>query len=306
MLTYLVRRLVEMVPTLFGVSLAVFMIVRLVPGDPARLVAGLEANETDIANIRRQLGLTDPLPVQYARFLGAVLSGDLGRSLKNRQPVAVLLAERVPYTVQLALASLGVALVVGLGAGTLAAMRRGTLMDTASMLLALLGVSVPSFWLGLILIFTFAVSLGWLPTSGAGSLRHLVMPALTLGTGSAAIIARMTRAGLLEALGQDYIRTAKAKGFDRRVDLLRHALRNAMIPTTTVVGLQLGALLAGSVVTETVFAWPGLGRTLVDSVALRDYPVIQATVLLFAVIFMLTNLLMDLCYALLDPRIRYD
>lgn len=306
MASYILRRLVEMVPTLLGVSIAVFMILRLVPGDPARLASGLEANEDTIAALRQQLGLNDPIHVQYGHFIAGLATGDLGRSIKNRQPVTEVLASRVPATLELAAASLLVALVIGLGAGILAALRRGSAVDTGSMVLALLGVSMPSFWLGLMLIFLFAVTLRWLPTSGSGGLQHLVMPAITLGTGSAAIIARMSRAGLIEALSQDYVRTARAKGLAQRIVVARHALRNAMIPTVTVIGLQCGTLLAGSVVTETVFAWPGIGRLLVDSVALRDYPVIQAIVLLFALIFMVTNLLVDVSYALLDPRIRYQ
>lgn len=295
-----------MAPTLFGVSIVVFMIVRMVPGDPARLIAGVEASEADVTNIRRQLGLTDSLPQQYARFLSGVMTGDFGRSLKNHQPVLAIIAQQLPYTVQLAAASLVVTLSMGLTAGVLAAVKRGTVLDSGSMVLALLGVSMPSFWLGLMMIFLFAVTLRWLPTSGAGSLRHLIMPAITLGIGSVGIVARMTRASLLEVLGQDFVRTAVAKGLHRRAVVMKHALRNAMIPTATVVGVQIGTLLAGSVVTETVFAWPGAGRLLVDSVAFRDYPLIQATILLFALVFMLANLLVDVSYAVLDPRIRYD
>ena len=304
--TYMVRRLAEIVPTLIGVSIVVFMIVRMVPGDPARLVAGVEASEADVMNIRRQLGLTDSLPQQYVRFLHGALTGDFGRSLKNRQPILAIIAQQSPYTMQLAAASLLVALIIGLSTGVVAAIKRGTVFDTGSMVFALLGVSLPSFWLGLMMIFLFAVTLRWLPTSGAGTFLHLIMPAITLGTGSAGIIARMTRASLLEVLGQDFVRTAVAKGLRRRAVIVKHALRNAMIPTITVVGVQFGTLLAGSVVTETVFAWPGAGRMLVDSVAFRDYPLIQATILLFALIFMLTNLLVDVSYAFLDPRLRYD
>ncbi len=306
MASYILRRLVEMVPTLLGVSIAVFLILRLVPGDPARLASGLEANEETILALRQQLGLNDPIHIQYERFITGLATGNLGRSIKNRQPVTEVLASRVPATLELAAASLLVAVVIGLSAGIVAALRRGSAIDTGSMLLALVGVSMPSFWLGLMLIFFFAVTLRWLPTSGSGGLQHLLMPAITLGTGSAAIIARMSRAGLIEALSHDYIRTARAKGLSQRIVVVRHALRNAMIPTVTVIGLQCGTLLAGSVVTETVFAWPGIGRLLVDSVALRDYPVIQAIVLLFALIFMVTNLLVDVSYALLDPRIRYQ
>lgn len=306
MVSYIARRIVDMLPTLLGVSVVVFMIVRMVPGDPARIVAGTEATETDVMNIRQQLGLTDTLPRQYARFMRGALAGDFGRSLKNRRPVGIIIAERLPYTVELAAASLVVTVVAGLGFGVLAAVRRGTAVDAGSMILALLGVSMPSFWLGLLMIFLFSVTLRWLPTSGAGTLRHLLLPALTLGAGSVGIVARMTRASLLEVLGQDFVRTAVAKGLRRRAVVMKHALRNAMIPTVTVVGVQTGTLLAGSVVTETVFGWPGAGRMLVDSVAFRDYPLIQATILLFAVVFMGANLLVDVTYAVLDPRIRYD
>ncbi len=304
--SYLLRRGMDLVLTLFGVSIVIFMIIRLVPGDPARLIVGTEATEADVRNIRGQLGLNAPLPVQYLRYLDALAKGDLGRSLRNRQPVTALLRTRLPNTLTLAGASLAVTLVIGVGTGMLAAIRRGTAFDTASMVFALIGVSMPGFWLGLMLIFLFAVRLGWLPTSGAGGIKHLILPAVTLGVGNAAIIARLTRANLLEVLHQEYVRTARAKGLRPRGVLVGHAMRNAIIPTLTVVGLQWGTLLAGSVVIETVFAWPGVGRLLVDSVAVRDYPVIQACVLLFALVFMVTNLLVDVAYALLDPRIRYD
>lgn len=306
MASYLLRRGMDLVLTLLGVSIVIFMIIHLVPGDPARLIVGTEATEADVRNIRRQLGLNAPLPVQYLRYLDALAKGDLGRSLRNRQPVTALLRARLPNTLTLAGASLAVTLVIGVGIGMLAAIRRGTAFDTASMVFALIGVSMPGFWLGLMLIFLFAVRLGWLPTSGAGGIKHLILPAVTLGVGNAAIIARLTRANLLEVLHQEYVRTARAKGLRPRSVLIGHAMRNAIIPTLTVLGLQWGTLLAGSVVIETVFAWPGVGRLLVDSVAVRDYPVIQACVLLFALVFMLTNLLVDVAYALLDPRIRYD
>jgi len=291
--SYLLRRGMDLVLTLFGVSIVIFMIIRLVPGDPARLIVGTEATEADVRNIRGQLGLNAPLPVQYLRYLDALAKGDLGRSLRNRQPVTALLRTRLPNTLTLAGASLAVTLVIGVGTGMLAAIRRGTAFDTASMVFALIGVSMPGFWLGLMLIFLFGI-------------KHLILPAVTLGVGNAAIIARLTRANLLEVLHQEYVRTARAKGLRPRGVLVGHAMRNAIIPTLTVVGLQWGTLLAGSVVIETVFAWPGVGRLLVDSVAVRDYPVIQACVLLFALVFMVTNLLVDVAYALLDPRIRYD
>jgi peptide/nickel transport system permease protein len=296
--------MLDLLIALLGVSLIIFMSVRMVPGDPARLIAGTEASESDIAAVRERLGLTDSLPVQYARYMRGLLTADMGRSLRNNQPVTEILAARLGPTLQLAAASLVVAVVIGLLSGVIAAVRRGTLIDIGSMVLALLGASMPSFWLGLLLILLFSVTLRWFPTGGDESLRHLVLPAITLGAGNAAIIARLVRANLLEVLQQDFIRTAKAKGLPPSRVLVWHALRNAMIPTVTILGLQWGTLLAGSVVTETVFAWPGLGRLLIDSVTVRDYPVIQGAVLVFALVFMVTNLLVDVAYAVLDPRIR--
>lgn len=296
--------MLDLLIALLGVSLIIFMSVRMVPGDPARLIAGTEASESDIAAVRERLGLTDSLPVQYARYMRGLITADMGRSLRNNQPVTEILAARLGPTLQLAAASLVVAVVIGLLSGVIAAVRRGTLIDIGSMVLALLGASMPSFWLGLLLILLFSVTLRWFPTGGDESLRHLVLPAITLGAGNAAIIARLVRANLLEVLQQDFIRTAKAKGLPPSRVLVWHALRNAMIPTVTILGLQWGTLLAGSVVTETVFAWPGLGRLLIDSVTVRDYPVIQGAVLVFALVFMVTNLLVDVAYAVLDPRIR--
>lgn len=301
---FLSRRLFDLVIALLGVSLIVFMSVRLVPGDPARLVAGTEASESDIAVIREQLGLNDSLVTQYGRYMKELATGDLGQSLRNNQPVTDLLASRASATLELAAASLGVALVIGMISGILAALKRGTAIDLGSMAFALLGASMPSFWLGLLLIFLFSVNLGWLPTGGAGGIDHLILPAITLGTANAAIIARLVRANLLEVLQQDYVQTARAKGLAPRSVLFGHALRNAMIPTVTILGLQWGTLLAGSVVTETVFAWPGLGRLLIDAVSVRDYPVIQGAVMVFALVFMVTNLMVDISYALLNPRIR--
>ncbi|CAN5671213.1 ABC transporter permease [soil metagenome] len=301
---FLSRRLIDLVIALLGVSLIVFMSVRLVPGDPARLVAGTEASESDIAAVRERLGLTDSLVEQYGRYMEGLVTGDMGQSLRNNQPVTDLLLSRASATMRLALASLVVALVIGMSSGILAALRRGSLIDLGSMAFALLGASMPSFWLGLLLILLFSVNLGWLPTGNDGGIDHLILPAITLGTANAAIIARLVRANLLEVLQQDYVQTARAKGLTPKTVLFGHALRNAMIPTVTILGLQWGTLLAGSVVTETVFAWPGLGRLLIDAVAVRDYPVIQGCVMVFALVFMVTNLMVDISYALLNPRIR--
>ena len=306
MLWYAVRRLVHLIPTLFGVSLVVFSVLRLTPGDPARLLVPTDATETDVQRVRKELGLTDPLYVQYGRFLRDSLQGDFGRSFRTKRPVAQEIKSRLPATLQLAVASVAISITLGLAAGIVSSIKQYSLLDHATMIGALLGVSLPSFWLGLMLMWAFSVKLGWFPTTGYGSVRHLVLPAITLGAGSTAIIARMMRSSLLEVMRQDYIRTAYAKGLNARRVILGHALKNGLIPTITVVGLQFGGLLAGAVVVETVFAWPGIGRLLVDSVANRDYTVVQATVLLFALIFMLVNLLVDISYAFVDPRIRYQ
>jgi peptide/nickel transport system permease protein len=302
---YLVARSVLAVPVLLGVSVMVFALIRLIPGDPAQLMAGQAATEDVVREIRRSLGLDRPLVVQYGYFLRNAVRGDLGRSLFNGAPVRDELAQRFPRTVRLAAASMLVALLIGIPAGILSATRHLSWVDSLVMVAALAGVSVPVFWLGLNLILIFAVRLAWLPAFGYETWRHLILPSVTLGTASAAIIARMTRSSMLEVLRQDYVRTARAKGVAERVVVSRHALRNALIPVATVVGLQLGTLVSGAVLTENVFAWPGVGRLLVDAVLARDYPVVQGAVLLIATTFVVLNLLVDVLYALLDPRIRY-
>lgn len=304
MLAYVARRLVALIPVLFGVSLIVFGILQFVPGDPARQMAGIDASEEDVETIRRHLGLDRPLYVQYATFVGNALKGDFGRSIRSREAVTTELRLRLPNTIQLAVTSMFIATVFGVGLGIIAATRPYSVWDNLSMLLAISGVSMPVFWLGIMLILVFSVTLRWLPTSGHGSLSHLILPSLTLAATSAAIIARQTRSDLIEVLQQDYIRTARAKGLRERAMIFRHALPNAMIPTVTVVGLQFGYLLGGAVITESVFAWPGVGRLLVDGIKYRDFPVVQATILVLAVIFVFVNLLVDLLYVALDPRIR--
>ncbi len=303
---YILKRVVLALPVLLGVSVVVFVAIRLIPGDPAQLMAGQAATQEVVQQIRQSLGLDQPLPVQYLYFLRNVVRGDLGRSLFNGAPVAEELAQRFPRTVRLALASMAVASLIGIPAGILAATRRSTWVDTAVMLVALAGVSVPVFWLGLNLILLFSVRLQWLPSFGYETWRHLVLPSLTLGAASTAIVARMTRSAMLEVLGQDYVRTARAKGLAERVVVNRHALRNALIPVVTVLGLQLGTLLSGAVLTETVFAWPGIGRLLVEAVLARDYPIIQGATLLIAATFVVLNVAVDVLYGLLDPRIRYE
>jgi peptide/nickel transport system permease protein len=306
MLGYIIKRLFLIVPTLIGVTFLVFLSVRLIPGDPATALAGELATPQLVETIRRQYGLDRPLLVQYGIFLGNLAQGDLGQSTRTRRPVTSELEARVGNTIQLALASLAVAALIGVTAGVLSATRRNTWLDHASMLIALFGVSMPVFWLGLMLMLIFAVRLGWFPAVGTGTWRHLVLPALALGAGSAAIIARMTRATMLDVMSKNYVLAARAKGVPERVLVVKHALRNALIPVVTIMGLQFGTLLGGAVITETVFGWPGIGRFLVDSILVRDYPSVQGTVLLIAVGFVLVNLLVDLMYGFLDPRIRYD
>ncbi len=306
MWSYVAKRLALALPVLLGVSVVVFAAIRLIPGDPAQIMAGQAATQQVVAEIRRSLGLDRPLPVQYLYFLRNAVRGDLGRSLFNGAPVVEELAQRFPRTVRLAVASILVASVIGIPAGILAATRRQSWVDTLVMAVALVGVSMPVFWLGLNLILVFSVRLGWLPAFGYETWRHLVLPAVTLGAASSAILARMTRSAMLEVLGQDYVRTARAKGLAERVVVNRHALRNALIPVVTVLGLQLGTLLSGAVLTETVFAWPGIGRLLVDAVLARDYPVIQGAILLIATTFVLLNVAVDVLYGFLDPRIRYE
>ncbi len=306
MTTYIVRRLLTVIPTLLGVLLAVFLMVRLAPGDPAQLLAGEFATPETLADIRQRFGLDQPWHVQLGLYAVNVLRGDLGQSVRTRKPVTYELSQYFPNTLRLTLGAMLVALLIGIPAGIIAAIRPGTIFDLLAMLGALIGVSMPVFWFGLMAILIFSVQLGWFPVAGTGTLWHLVLPAITLGTGTAAILARMTRSAMLEVLSQDYIRTARAKGLAGRVVVFKHALRNALIPVVTITGLQFGGLLEGAVITETVFAWPGIGQLLVGSILARDYPVVQGAVLLIAVAFILINLVVDLLYGAIDPRIRYD
>ncbi|AFV75572.1 ABC-type dipeptide/oligopeptide/nickel transport system, permease component [Thermus oshimai JL-2] len=306
MSAYILRRLLIALPTLFGVVVLVFLMVRLAPGDPAVLLAGEFATPETLEAIRARYGLDRSLPEQFLIYLGALLRGDLGESARSRRPVLEELATYFPNTLELAAAAILVALLLGVPLGVLAALRPGSGLDLGVMVLALLGVSMPVFWFGLLAILIFSVGLGWFPVAGKGTLAHLVLPAVTLGVNATALLARMTRGTLLEVLSQDYIRTARAKGLAERVVIFKHALRNALIPVVTVAGLEFGSLLSGAVITETIFAWPGLGQLLVGSILARDYPVVQGAVLLVAVSFVLVNLLVDLLYAWIDPRVRYD
>lgn len=302
---YIVRRLLLAIPVLIGVSILVFSIVRFIPGDPARIVAGVHASQEYVERVRAEMLLDEPLHLQYFVYMGNLLQGDMGRSAFTRRPVTVELFERFPNTLLLTIAAMGIATVFGLGAGIISATKRYSIFDNFTMLLALVGIAIPVFWFGLMMQLLFSVYLGWLPSSGMETWRNLLMPALTLGLAATALIARITRSSMLDVLGQDYINTARAKGLVERVVTYKHALKNALIPVVTVMGLQFGSLLGGAVLTETVFSWPGIGRLLVDSILTRDYPVVQGAVLMLALLFVLINLFVDIIYALLDPRITY-
>ena len=282
----------------------VFAIVRLIPGDPARLLAGDFATEQIVSELRAKWRLDDPLPVQYAAYVGGLVRGDFGRSITTSTPILPELTERFLRTLELAVAGILVATVVGGVAGIVSAVRRSSLTDYLATALALAGISTPIFWSGLLLILLFSVRLEWLPAGGTGTLRHLVLPALSLGLFGAGVLARQTRSGMLEVLGQDFVRTARAKGLPERIVVVKHALKNALIPVVTVLGDQFGRLLGGAILTETVFAWPGMGRYLIESISQRDYPAVQGAILVFAAAVVIINLVVDLSYGMLDPRMR--
>jgi peptide/nickel transport system permease protein len=312
MTDFLVRRALISALTLLLISLIVFAGVRMIPGDPARVLAGTDADAAGLQEIRDKYGLDDPVPVQYLRWLALALRGDLGESIRTRQPVAATVAIKLPVTIELACLSLLVALALALPAGIVAAVRRNTVWDVAASAVSLCGVSIPNFWLGIMLILLVSVRLGWLPASGfiplgedpLGNLRRMVMPAFVLGSGLAAVLMRQTRNAMIEVLSQDYIRTARAKGLAQPAVVVRHALRNGLIPVVTILGLQMGALMGGAVVTEQIFVLPGFGRLIVEAVFTRDYPLVQGVVLITASSYVLINLLVDVSYTILNPRIR--
>ena len=305
MFRYVVAKLVLTIPLLLGVTFALFVIGQLTPGDPVLIMLGERALPEEAARLRESLGLDQPWYVQYAQFIGNLLRGDLGISYRSKLPVTQEVVSRLPATAELAAAALVFAVVLGLSMGILSAVKRNTIVDRLAIVLAMLGASMPVFWSGLLLIVLFAVNLGWLPASGRGTPAHLIMPAIALGASGAALIARITRSSMLESLSQDYVRTARAKGLGERVVVLRHALKNALIPVVTVVGLQIGALLGGAVLTETVFNIPGIGRLAYDSIRAEDITTIQGTVLFAAFVIVVLNLLVDIAYSFLDPRVRY-
>ncbi|MBC9784833.1 ABC transporter permease [Heliobacterium chlorum] len=334
MAKYIVRRILLLFPVLFGVSLATFMVMHLFTTDPAEIILGQHATTERVAALREELGLNKPIYVQYADYLSDAVRGDFGKSVITKTSISDELMKRFPATLELALAAIFIASVAGITAGVISAVKQNSIFDYGSMVAALMGVSMPIFWLGLMMIIVFSVTLGWLPSSGrisigmtpehltglylldslitgdmeafSDALKHLILPAVALGSYSTAIIARMTRATMLETIRQDYIRTARAKGLSEKVVIIKHALRNALIPIVTVIGLQMGSLLGGAVLTETVFSWPGIGSYVVEGIMASDYPRVQGAVLLIGTIFVLVNLVVDILYSVLDPRIQHS
>ena len=295
-----------MIPIVLGVTIVVFSILHLAPGCPTTLMLGDHASPEAIEELRNRLGLDDPIPVQYFRWLSGVVRGDFGRSIHTRQLVGEMILQRLPATIELALTAMILSLLIAIPVGIISAVKQYSIFDHAGMVGALLGVSMPVFWQGLMMILIFSFLLGWFPISGRGGLEHLILPAITLGTSQAALVARLTRSSMLEVIRQDYVTTARSKGLVERIVIIKHALKNALIPVVTIVALQLPVLFGGAVITETVFAWPGMGRLIVTSIFTRDFPVVQAAVLIMAMIVILCNLLADILYIVLDPRIRYD
>ena len=315
MLRYILFRLLLLIPLLFGVSLVTFLLVNIAPGDPISTRFGLDprgADKETVDRLREELGLNDPLPVQYLNYVGGLLQGDMGTSITTRTPVSEEIRARLPATLELAVAGMALVLLVSIPLGILSAVHRGSIVDMFSTGVALLGVSIPSFWLGIMLMLLFSLQLGWLPSSGrgdgtfSGELKSLILPAVTLAFGLLGLATRIMRSSMLEVLGRDYVRTARAKGASSRRVVLKHGLRNAFIPLLTILGIQFAGLLGGTVIIETIFAWPGIGRLAVNAIFRRDYPVIMGTVLVFSVTFLIVNLLIDILYTLIDPRIRYD
>jgi peptide/nickel transport system permease protein len=302
---YLIRRLLHSGLTLIGVSILVFVILRVVPGNPARMLLPEGAPQSAVDELDRQLGLHQPLLEQYLIFLRSVCRGDFGQSFQYRAPAALVVWERIPATIDLTAVAIVLIVWVGVPIGILAAVRRRTVYDYAGMTFAVLGQSLPNFWLGIMLILLFGVTIRWLPTSGFEGWRYLILPSVTLAAYPTAFVARLTRSGMLEVLNQDFVRTARSKGLAGATVVVRHALKNAIIPVLTIIGLQIGVLLSGAVITESVFAWPGIGKLIVDAIFFRDFPVVQTVLILSAATFVLVNFVVDLLYAVLDPRIRF-
>lgn len=305
MVRFLVRRLVLTVPVLVGVATLVFGLIHLVPGDPAAAMLGESASPADLAGLRATLGLDRPLLDQYRHYMAGLIVGDLGTSFRYNTPVAGEIAQRMGATAQLALVAMAVAVLIAIPLGVVAALHRGRPLDHAAMAVSLAGVAMPNFWLGPVLALVFSIGLGWLPVSGTGTWRHMVLPAVTLGASLAAITARMTRAALIQELAELYVLAARARGLSATRAVVHHALRNSLIPVVTILGLQLGSVLTGAIITETIFSWPGVGRLLIQAINFRDYPLVQGCILLIAVTYVAMNIVVDGLYAWLDPRIRY-
>ena len=301
--SYILKRLFHSIFVLIGISVVVFIILHLT-GDPAALLMPMDATPEQVAQFRKEMGFTDPLLVQYWRFFKGTLRLDFGLSFRHSQPALDLVLERMPATIQLTITAMIIAMIIAVPVGIISAIRRNSILDHIGMTGALLGQSTPVFWLGIMLILVFSVTFQWFPSSGRGTLEHLILPAVTLGMFSMARTARMMRSSMLEVLGQEYMKTARAKGLSPRMVILKHALKNALIPVVTIVGMELGTLLGGAVITETIFAWPGVGRLAVQAIYNRDYPVVQAAVFLLASIFVLVNLVVDILYTYLDPRVK--
>lgn len=298
------RRLVLLVPTILGVVTLIFFLIHFIPGDPVELMLGETASRADLQRLRADLGLDRPVSEQFGRFLSGLLQGDLGDSFFYRRPVAEVILEKLPATLELAASAMVLAVLLALPLGIAAAVRKDSLTDRSAMLASLIGISMPNFWLGPLLIILFSIKLGWLPVSGREGVASIILPALTLGTSLAALLSRMTRSAMLDVLGEDYLRTARAKGLSERVVIVKHALRNALLPVLTIVGLQFGALLSGAVITENVFAWPGLGTLLIQAINTRDYPLVQGCVLVISLGYVAANFLTDLLYSFSDPRVK--
>lgn len=305
MARFIARRLLILIPTVLGVATLVFFFLHMIPGDPVEVMLGETAQAADLEQLRQDLGLDEPVLVQYARFLGGMFTGDLGASFFYKASVTSVILDRLPATLELALASMIVALLIAIPIGIVAAIRQYSLFDNVSMFLAFLGIAMPNFWLGPLLIIMFSIHLQWFPAAGREGMLSLVLPAITLGTAMAAMLSRITRSSVLEVLGEDFVVTARAKGLPERTVILKHVLKNALIPIITVVGLQFGALLSGAIITETVFDWPGLGTLFIRAIESRDYPLVQGCVLYISLGYILVNLAADLAYALVDPRVRY-
>ncbi len=305
MKNFFLNKLLFTFPTIFGVVTLVFLIIHLIPGDPVEIMLGETATLTDKAKLRADLGLDLPISVQYFRFITNLVQGDFGMSFHFRQPAFDLIIKRLPATIELSLGALVVALMISVPLGILSAAKQYSVIDQTSLFVALLGVSMPNFWLGPLLIIIFSINLGWLPVSGRGDITHLLLPAITLGSSMAAILTRMIRSSLLDILKEEYIKTARAKGLPEQIILFKHALRNALLPVVTILGLQFGSLLAGSIITETIFSWPGIGRLTIQAIISRDYALVQGCVMIIALGYVFINLLTDLLYVWIDPRIKY-